>query len=184
VEIEVVNKGKSGILGIGGTLATVKVTKISDISDEITIASQAVNKLILLMGVEVVINVKHSDSAADSGSFFEIEGEDSGLLIGRKGETLRSLQFLAGLLLNNKTEHRSRLFIDVEGYEDRHNQSLIHLAKRVAMRVEKTGRNIELEPMNPKERRIVHMALADIQGVETESSGSGVDRKVVISPVQ
>ena len=86
-------------------------------------------------------------------------------------------------MVSNKTGSKSRISIDVEGYEDRRNQSLINLANRVAQRVTKTGRHIELEPMNPRERRVIHMALAEHTSVVTESSGSGFDRRVVISPI-
>ena len=188
VEIDVISRGKSGMFGIGSEPAKIKVTKLLIESDEIdsqdlvTVSREVINKLISYMGVEVICNLRQSESEDIGGPVFEIEGDDSGLLIGRKGETLRSLQFLVRYLVSKKTDRRANLSLDVEGYDERRRQSLSNLASRVSQRVVKTGRSIELEPMNARERRVVHMALSDRQDVYTESSGSGEDRRVVISP--
>lgn len=176
------------MFGIGSEPAKIKVTKLLIESDEIdsqdlvTVSREVINKLISYMGVEVICNLRQSESEEIGGPVFEIEGDDSGLLIGRKGETLRSLQFLVRYLVSKKTDRRANLSLDVEGYDERRRQSLSNLASRVSQRVVKTGRSIELEPMNARERRVVHMALSDRQDVYTESSGSGEDRRVVISP--
>ena len=183
VEIDVISQGKAGILGIGSELAAVNVTKIDNVDDSIKIGYEIVSQLIELMGVDLDLNIIHKSDEGETESLLEIVGDDSGLLIGRKGETLKALEFLTNVLVSNKTGVKSRVSIDVEGYEDRRNQSLINLANRVAQRVTKTGRDIELEPMNPRERRVIHMALADHSSVATESSGSGFDRRVVISPI-
>lgn len=183
VEIDVISQGKAGILGIGSELAAVNVTKIDNVDNSIKIGYEIVSQLIELMGVDLDLNIIHKSDEGETESLLEIVGDDSGLLIGRKGETLKALQFLTNVLVSNKTGVKSRVSIDVEGYEDRRNQSLINLANRVAQRVTKTGRDIELEPMNPRERRVIHMALADHSSVATESSGSGFDRRVVISPI-
>ena len=189
VEIDVVSRGKSGVFGLGSEPAKVKITKIEEAlleddlaSDTINVAHETVNQLISLMGVDVVSNIRQARTEEDGGPLFEIEGDDSGLLIGRKGETLRSLQFLVRFMISQKTGQRVNLSLDVEGYDERRKQSLGNLANRVAQRVIKTGRSIELEPMNPRERRVVHIALAEREGVYTESSGEGADRRVVILP--
>ena len=188
VEIDVISRGKSGMFGIGSEPAKIKVTKLSiesndiDSPDIVTVSREVINNLISNMGVNVICNLRQSDSEDIGGPVFEIEGEDSGLLIGRKGETLRSLQFLVRYLVSKKTAQRANLSLDVEGYDERRRQSLSNLANRVSQRVVKTGRSIELEPMNARERRVVHMALSDRDDVFTESSGSGEDRRVVISP--
>ena len=127
-------------------------------------------------------NLRQAESEEVGGPLFEIEGDDSGLLIGRKGETLRSLQFMVRFLVSRKTGERANLSVDVEGYDDRRRQSLSSLANRVAQRVVKTGRSIELEPMNPRERRLVHITLSENGDVYTESSGTGEGRRVVILP--
>ena len=188
VEIDVISRGKSGMFGIGSEPAKIKVTKLSiesndiDSPDIVTVSREVINNLISNMGVNVICNLRQSDSEDIGGPVFEIEGDDSGLLIGRKGETLRSLQFLVRYLVSKKTGQRANLSLDVEGYDERRRQSLSNLANRVSQRVVKTGRSIELEPMNARERRVVHMSLSDRDDVFTESSGSGEDRRVVISP--
>ena len=188
VEIDVISRGKSGMFGIGSEPAKIKVTKLLiesndiDSPDIVTVSREVINNLISNMGVNVICNLRQSDSEDIGGRVIEIEGDDSGLLIGRKGETLRSLQFLVRYLVSKKTGQRANLSLDVEGYDERRRQSLSNLANRVSQRVVKTGRSIELEPMNARERRVVHMALADRDDVFTESSGSGEDRRVVISP--
>jgi spoIIIJ-associated protein len=150
--------------------------------DVIENGRETINKLIEFMGVDVTSNLRRADNEDGGGPLFEIEGDDSGLLIGRKGETLRSFQFLVRFLVGRNMGQRTNVSVDVEGYDDRRKQSLHNLAERVSQRVVRTGRSIELEPMNPRERRLVHMFLADESGVYTESSGSGSDRKIVILP--
>ena len=112
----------------------------------------------------------------------DIEGEDAGLLIGRRGETLRSLQFIVNIIVNRSQEENVRVLLDVEEYRLRRQRSLEELAQRVANKVAGTGRSISLEPMPPNERRIVHMALANNPSVTTESSGWGNGRRVSITP--
>ena len=180
-EIEVVSRGKPGLLGIGSEPAKIKVTKIDNPSEVVQVASDVVSKLIRLMDIDVISTMRHTDGD-DEGPFFDIEGEDSALLIGRRGETLRALQLLVRTIVGRKLGTNVNFSVDVEGYDDRRRQSLANLADRVASRVIKTGRSIELEPMSARERRIVHISLADQKGIQTESSGEGKDRRVVIQP--
>ena len=190
VEIDVISRGKAGVFGIGSEPAKVKVSKVvlssskdaDSSSDVIRVARETIDELISLMDVDVMCNLRQAESEEVGGPLFEIEGDDSGLLIGRKGETLRSLQFMLRFLVSRKTGERANLSVDVEGYDDRRRQSLSNLANRVAQRVIKTGRSIELEPMNPRERRLVHITLSESGDVYTESSGTGEGRRVVILP--
>ena len=182
-EIEVVSRGKPGLLGIGSEPAKIKVTKIDNPSEVVQVASDVVSKLIRLMDIDVISTMRHTDGD-DEGPFFDIEGEDSALLIGRRGETLRALQLLVRTIVGRKLGTNLNFTVDVEGYDDRRRQSLANLADRVASRVIKTGRSIELEPMSARERRIVHISLADQKGIQTESAGEGKDRRVVIQPSQ
>ena len=182
VEIDVISRGKPGILGIGSELASVRVTKVDGTSDVLDSASEVLNNLVSHMDVDVVVNLKEADNQETGGPVFEIEGDDSGLIIGRKGETLRSLQFLTRFIVGRQTGERANLTVDVEGYDERRRQSLSNLANRVAERVVKTGRSIELEPMSARERRLVHVALSENSSVYTESSGDGRDRRVVVIP--
>ncbi|MBI49838.1 MAG: hypothetical protein CL781_00695 [Chloroflexi bacterium] len=185
VEIDVVSKGKPGILGIGSEPASVRVKKVefkSD-NDSAKVAGEVLAGLLNLMNVEAVSSLIDAGDDEQSGPEFDIEGDDAGLLIGRRGETLQALQFITRVITNNKTGHRSPISVDVEGYYQRRDQSLVNLADRVAKRVVRTGREIELEPMNARERRVVHMSLADNEDVYTESSGLGTDRRIVIIPM-
>ena len=181
-EIEIVSRGKPGIFGIGSEPVKIKVTKIDDPSEVVQVGSDVINTFIGLMDIDVITTMRHTDVDDNEGPYFDIEGEDSGLLIGRRGETLRALQLLVRTLVGRKLGNNVNFTVDVEGYDERRRQSLANLANRVATRVIKTGRSIELEPMSPKERRIIHISLASQDGIHTESSGDGRDRRVVIQP--
>jgi spoIIIJ-associated protein len=113
---------------------------------------------------------------------FEIEGEDAGLLIGRRGETLQALQFLVNLIVNKQLGRQVYVTIDVEGYRERRQESLKSLAQRTAERVANSGRSVQLQPMPAAERRIIHVTLADHPDVRTESKGDGDQRRVVVLP--
>ena len=179
-EIDVVSRGKTGILGIGSEPARVRVTRIDTPSDVVTTTTEVLDRIIALLGVDVVATLTQVEREDLGGPVFEIEGDDAGLLIGRRGDTLKALQFLVKYLVSQKLDTNVNLLVDVEGYQDRRHQSLMNMARRVAQSVADSGRAITLEPMPPNERRIVHMALADHQQVTTESTGSGASRQVVI----
>jgi spoIIIJ-associated protein len=179
-EIDVVSRGKTGILGIGSEPARVRVTKIDTPSDVVKTTSEVLDNIISLLGVDVVSTLIQVEREDLGGPVFEIEGDDAGLLIGRRGDTLKALQFLVKYLVSQKLDTNVNLLVDVEGYQDRRYQSLINMARRVAQRVAEFESPITLEPMPPNERRIVHMALADHPRVTTESTGSGTSRQVVV----
>jgi len=179
-EIDVVSRGKAGILGIGSEPARVRVTRIDTPSDVVKTTSEVIDKIISLLGVDVVSTLTQVEREDLGGPVFEIEGDDAGLLIGRRGDTLKALQFLVKYLVSQKLDANVNILVDVEGYQDRRYQSLMSMARRVAQRVADSGRPITLEPMPPNERRIVHMALADHHRVTTESTGSGSSRQVVV----
>ena len=180
VEIDVVSAGKAGILGIGSELARVRVTLLEEPADVVRITTDVLSNLMSKLGVSVVTNLKQARNEDLGGPVFEIEGEDSGLLIGRRGETLRALQFVVKVLVGRRLEARPNLMVDVEGYKERRYQSLTNLAQRVAQRVANSGHSVTLEPMPADERRIVHMALADHPNVTSESMGEGPGRQVVV----
>ena len=132
------------------------------------------------MGVVAETYIREDD---EEGSMtFEIEGQDAGLLIGRRGETLQALQFLVRMVTNRQLGRKAYVVIDIEDYRERRVQMLRRLARRMAGRVGSSGRADSLEPMSPAERRIVHMALAGHPEVRTESEGEGNQRRVVIFP--
>lgn len=180
VEVDVVSRGKSGILGIGSEPARVRVTVLDKPPDVVRVTSEILDNLISKLGVSVIATLKQVEREDLGGPVFEIEGDDSGLLIGRRGETLRALQFIVKFIASRKLETRANLMIDVEGYQERRDQALVNLAERVAQRVVSSRRSITLEPMPPSERRVVHMALANHSSVETESVGTGDGRQVSV----
>ena len=146
------------------------------------VASSVLDTLISKMGASAVARLRHAEGPDLGGPVFDVDGDDSGLLIGRKGETLRALQFLVNFIVGSQMESKARILLDVAGYQERRYKALTNLARSVAQRVAASGRAITLEPMPPNERRIVHLALADYGGVSTESTGMGDFRQVVISP--
>jgi spoIIIJ-associated protein len=148
----------------------------------VAVSKLIVDNLLRTMKVSAQASSRPQESDQEDTVELDIEGEDSGLLIGRRGETLRALQFIANLLVSQRSE--GRVVLDVEGYRERHYASLRTLAARVAERVAATGRSVTMEPMAANERRIVHIALADHPQVTTESSGMGEARKITVSPQQ
>ena len=182
VEIEVVSKGKTGILGIRSEPAKVILTVVEKPTDLVKVATDTLQKLIARMDVSVFVNLINVHNEEIGGPSFEIDGEDAGLLIGRKGQTMRSLQFIAAMISSNKLEDHVRIDLDVAGYKSRRYDSLANLAYKVAGQVVDTGSSITLEPMPANERRIIHVTLADDERVSSVSSGRGDSRKVTINP--
>ena len=151
-------------------------------SEVVRVGYDVLSTLLGKMGVTADVYLRDPYTGDEEGPVFEVEGEDSGLLIGTRGETLRALQFIVSFLVSRRMGERTNLMVDVEGYQQRRYNSVANLARRVAQRVAQRGRSIPLEPMPPNERRQVHMALADRSDVVTESDGYGDRRKVVIHP--
>ena len=112
----------------------------------------------------------------------DISGPDMGPIIGRRGDTLDAIQYLGSLVLNNALEEHVRLSVNTENYREKRMESLERLARKMAMKVVKSHRSMTLEPMNPYERRIIHAALQDFNGVTTYSTGTEPGRRVVIAP--
>ena len=151
-------------------------------SEVVRVGYDVLSTLLGKMGVTADVYLRDPYTGDEEGPVFEVEGEDSGLLIGTRGETLRALQFIVSFLVSRRMGERTNLMVDVEGYQQRRYNSVANLARRVAQRVAQSGRSIPLESMPPNERRQVHMALADHADVVTESDGYGDGRKVVIHP--
>lgn len=194
----VVDKGRSGILGLGAEVARVRVT-VRDI-DAVDVAKRTIEDLLRAMNVSASVGLPDKPSAKTPAAAptpkepadpkgqqppplaFNIDGEDAGLLIGRRGETLSSLQFLVNFILSRKTQGRVNVAIDVEGYRERRNEVLRAMALRMAERASSTGRSVTMDPMPARERRIIHLALAGHAKVTTQSVGEGEERKVTIIP--
>jgi spoIIIJ-associated protein len=134
-----------------------------------------------LMGMQINVAVSTQD---DGHIYVQLDGDPQGILIGRRGETLDALQYLTSLKVNRGREEYIRVTLDSEGYRQKREEALIRLANRMANRVRKTGRRVNMEPMNPYERRIFHSALQAIPGIATHSEGEEPNRHVVITPVR
>ena len=140
-------------------------------------AVEYLQKVIAKMGVE---NVTFSAVQKGEATIIRLDGEKLGALIGRRGETMESLSYLASLVANRLEGDYIKLGLDVAGYRDKRESDLTALAQRIGAKVRKTGRSFAMEPMNPYERRIIHSAISKMEGVRSESKGEGRDRRVVI----
>ena len=140
-------------------------------------AVEYLQEVIALMGVE---NVAFSAVQKGEATIIRLDGEHLGALIGRRGETMESLSYLASLVANRLEGDYIKLGLDVAGYRDKRESDLTALAQRIGAKVRKTGRSFAMEPMNPYERRIIHSAISKMEGVRSESKGEGRDRRVVI----
>ena len=201
-EVEILSRGKAGFLGIGAEMARVRVTRLGGapaapaapapagvIADDdageqtaAALASAAVGRILEAAGVNVTRTLRSEHDPEAGGPVIDLSGEDSGLLIGRRGQTLQALQFLVTLIVRNKLGEDVRVVLDVENYRQRRESSLRDMAAKVASRVAQTQRSITLEPMPPADRRIIHTSLAQHPEVRTESAGEGENRKVTIMP--
>lgn len=183
VEVVVLKEGKPGFLGFGGDEATVRVSRRQ--SEEVRqaaviLAKEVLEKLLSLMKVSASIEEKEPSVEGRAPISLEITGEDLGILIGRRGQTLSSLQYMVYLMVSQQLKAHVPVTIDVEGYLERRQEALQNLARRMAERVMATGQPVTLEPMPASERRIIHLALRDYPGVITQSIGESEDRKVTI----
>ena len=183
-EVEILSLGKPPrFLGLGAEPARVKVRRIAPGSGMAPAAVEIVSHILQATGASATATLRTANDPQSGGPLIDIAGEDSGLLIGRKGETLRALQFIVNLMVRKRSGDMStRVILDIEKYRERRHNSLQAMAIRVAERVVASGRGIELEPMSAAERRVVHMALADHPQVVTQSAGMGEDRKVTVAP--
>ena len=180
-EVEILSRGKAGFLGIGAEPARVKVTKISEGPSAAALAVETVSRILTAAKVNVNRTLRAANDPEVGGPIIDLDGDDSGLLIGRRGQTLQALQFLVNLIVRKEFEE-VRVSLDVERYRERRETSLRDMATKVAARVVQTSRSVTLEAMSPADRRIVHTTLTDHPGVTTESMGVGDDRKVTIMP--
>jgi spoIIIJ-associated protein len=182
VEFTVIKKGRSGILGMGAGEARVraKVIEVNNNQNEIVLeAKNVLETMVKHMGLEATVKTV-SSSDGNSPAILNLEGEDLGVLIGRRGQTLASLQYIVRLIVSEKAKYWVSLNVDVAGYKKRRYESLQKLALRLAEQVKTTKRSINLEPMPPDERRMIHIALADNPDIITHSIDEGEKRKVVI----
>jgi len=175
VDVEVIEEGNKGIFGIiGSKLARVRVTLRDTAADK---AEEFLTDIFDKMGVKAGMEITEEDDSL----FIKVKGKDIGIIIGRRGETLDSLQYLTSLVVNKSEKRYVRVVLDVENYRQKREETLVKLANRLANRVVKYKKSVTLEPMNPYERRIIHSTLQDHSKVETYSVGEEPNRKVVIT---
>ncbi len=181
VNIEVTDKGKSGIFGLGISRPAKVRLYYNENSVEIRDETEKVlKKIIGLMGIDGGIkDIKESETKV----YVELESAtNSGLLIGRKGKTLEALQFMVNLMVNSSTGSDKKIILDIELYREKRERALRKMSKDIAFKVNKTGRPWTLEPMNPFERRLIHLTLQNDDRVTTKSEGQGIYRKIKIMP--
>ena len=177
LEYEIVEKGSNGFLGlIGSKNATIRVKVKSSVEDEVREFLTSVFNA-MKMQVEIEINKNEDERFLD----VELKGDDMGVLIGKRGQTLDSLQYLTSLAINKHSDVYYKVKIDTEDYRKRRRDTLENLARNIAYKVKRTKRPVSLEPMNPFERRIIHSALQNDRYVTTHSEGEEPYRHVVVT---
>lgn len=173
VDVEVLEERNKGIFGFGGKDAKIRVTVRETLA---SVAVDFVKDILSKMNIESNIDVFENEDAIS----IMITGEHVGSLIGRRGETLDSIQYLTSLVVNRETDNYVKVIVDVENYRKKREETLIALASRLSEKVLRFKKPVILEPMNPYERRIIHASLQDNKYVETYSTGEDPNRKVVI----
>jgi len=183
IEVEIISKGKAGIFGFGAEEARIIVRRRTESADMdiAALGKDVLSELLGLMNVTAQVDVRE-DVDEHTRVLLDVSGADLGILIGRRGDTLASLQYVVNLIASRKLKVNAGITVDVERYRERRYESLRNLATRIADEVESTDRSISLEPMPSNERRIVHLTLREHPDVSTQSVGHGEGRKVVISP--
>lgn len=184
VEVVVLKKGRGGLFGLGSEEVRVRVTPLELLSDEDVdvggMAKGVLENLLDLTGITASVTLGMEGGGDQAVIALDIEGEDLGVLIGRRGETLSSLQYSVNLIISRHLKSRVGVVVDVEGYRQRRYESLRLLARRMADQVRSTGRSVTLESMPASERRIIHIELRDSPYVITQSIGQGEGRKIAI----
>lgn len=174
---EVVEKGSSGFLGLGSKPAVIKAKKNQSVKD---IVEEFLTQVLSAMDITAKINIDIEEKEKENIINVDIIGDDMGILIGKRGQTLDSLQYLVSLVVNKESEKYNRVKLDTENYRERRKATLENLAKNIAMKVKRIKRPVALEPMNPYERRIIHSALQNDKFCTTKSEGEEPFRHVVV----
>lgn len=176
LEFEVIEEGSSGFLGIGAKPAVIKARVRCSVADN---AKIFLNEVFEAMKLNVVIGVEYDEAARNMN--IDLSGDEMGVLIGKRGQTLDSLQYLVSLVVNKEAKEYIRVKLDTENYRQRRKETLENLAKNISYKVKRTKRPVSLEPMNPYERRIIHSALQNDRYVVTHSEGEEPFRRVVVT---
>ena len=174
MEIEVIEEGAKGFLGLGSKEAVISVTLKNP---EIAMAKKFLSDIFKSMKLDVEIE---AEMTAEDVLTVNLIGENMGIIIGKRGDTLDSLQYLTSIIVNKDSDKYIKVVVDAENYREKRYNSLIALASRLADKVARTGKRHTLEPMNPYERRIIHTALQGEKYVATKSEGEEPYRRVII----
>ena len=176
IEVEILEKGSSGFLGIGSKPAVIRVRRKFTMEDCVRdFLTQVFDAMDLTVDISVEVE---EDNHTVNG---ELKGDEMGVLIGKRGQTLDSLQYLTSLALNRHTDEYVKVKLDTEDYRKRRKETLENLAKNIAYKVKRTKRPVSLEPMNPFERRVIHSTLQNDKYVSTHSEGEEPHRHVVVT---
>jgi spoIIIJ-associated protein len=193
LEVEVLSNGSSGFLGLGAKNAKIRATvkeKSAPPSSEVRspraisdpqaaeTAKKTLQDLLRLLEMDATVDLKEDPERI----LLNIKGDGSGLLIGRKGQTLDAIEYLINKIVHKDAEDKKRIVVDTENYRLRREDSLVQLAQRLAEKAKRMGRPVTISPMSAHDRRIIHLALQDDKTLRTWSTGSGLYRKVIISP--
>lgn len=176
IEYEVIEKGSSGFLGIGSKNAVIKAWKKFTLDGYV---KEFLSDVFKAMDLEVEINIDFREETRQID--VDLKGPDMGILIGKRGQTLDSLQYLTNLVVNKNTDEYYKVKIDTENYRQRRKDTLENLAKNIAYKVKRTKRPVSLEPMNPFERRVIHSALQNDRYIVTYSEGDEPYRHIVVA---
>lgn len=175
IEYEVLENGSKGFLGFNSKPAKIKVRKKTTMEDNVL---EFLNQVFNAMHIEAAISMDFNKE--DNSMNIDLSGPEMGVLIGKRGQTLDSLQYLTSLVVNKESESYIRVKVDTENYRNRRKETLEHLAKNIAYKVKRTKRSVSLEPMNPYERRVIHSSLQNDKFVCTKSEGEEPYRHVVV----
>ncbi len=176
MEYEVLEKGSNGFLGIGSKPARIRARKVMETAER---AEKFLMDVLEAMDLKATVSME--ENKEEKTLDIDLAGDDMGVLIGKRGQTLDSLQYLVSLVVNKGEDDYIRVKVDTENYRQRRKDTLENLAKNIASKVRRTGKPVTLEPMNPYERRVIHSALQNDRYVETHSEGEEPFRKVVVS---
>ena len=175
-EISIIDEGKKGIFGIFGSRPA--VVRVSIKIDPIDVAKQFLSDVCEKMGASISIEVERDGKHVN----YTLSGDRIGLLIGKRGQTLNSVQYLTQLVINRSSDHYINVLLDAEQYREKRSETLIHLAGRLAQKAVRTGKEVVLEPMPSYERKVIHSALIGNKGIKTYSNGEDPHRHIVIAP--
>ncbi|MFC1891692.1 RNA-binding cell elongation regulator Jag/EloR [Thermodesulfobacteriota bacterium] len=179
LDIDIIEPGSAGIFGLVGTRrAKVQVTIQNENTNGLNEAIETLEDILALIPVDTTVTGEKTDGKID----LIIEGDTSGLLIGRKGKTLDALQYIVNKAANKKSEKKVKVVIDSENYRQRRIESLKQLAIKMGAKAKKIKKPVATNPLNPHDRRIVHITLKEVEGIDTRSRGDGLLKKVVIIP--